>query len=217
MKQVNLKVSIGLNRSVKLFCRNCATVKRITTKGMQMATRMVWTKGKFWNFLYVFLFIILISIPSFLFVPTKGRESGGVVLDSKEYTKELTCLINTLYAEAKSEPEEGIRAVMSVIYNRKNHKNYPNTFCKVILQDKQFSAFNSDKSLATKRLKPVKGLDEEAYTKVAGIAQEAVVGAFKPVLEPSVLWYAHIRVKNKWTRKFERVKVIASHSFYKEI
>ena len=183
-----------------------------------MVTRMatIW-KNNFRNFFWLFLFIILISIPSFLSVPTKGRESGGIVLDSKEYTKELTCLINTLYAEARSEPEEGIRAVMSVIYNRKNHKNYPNTFCKVILQDKQFSAFNSNKSLATKRLKPVKGPDEEAYTKVAGIAQEAVVGAFKPVLEPSVLWYTHIRVKNKWTRKFERVKVIASHSFYKEI
>lgn len=208
MKQVNLKVSIGLNRSVK----------NTTTKGMKMATRMAtqW-KNNFQKILCIFLFIILISIPSFLSVPTKGRESGGIVLDSKEYTKELTCLINTLYAEARSEPEEGIRAVMSVIYNRKNHKNYPNTFCKVILQDKQFSAFNSNKSLATKRLKPVKGPDEEAYIKVAGIAQEAVVGAFKPVLEPSVLWYTHIRVKNKWTRKFERVKVIASHSFYKEI
>lgn len=182
-----------------------------------MATRMVWTKGKFWNFLYVFLFIILISSPSLLSIPTKGRESGGIVLDSKEYTKELTCLINTLYAEARSEPEEGIRAVMSVIYNRKNHKNYPNTFCKVILQDKQFSAFNQDKSLATKRLKPVKGLDEEAYTKVAGIAQEAVVGAFKPVLEPSVLHYTHVRVKNYWTKRMQAVKIAGRHVFYKEI
>ena len=147
----------------------------------------------------------------------KGRESGGIVVDVSEQHKELICLTNTLYAEARGEPEEGIRAVMSVIYNRKNHKNYPNTFCKVILQDKQFSAFNSDKSLATKRLKPVKGPDEEAYTKVAGIAQEAVVGAFEPVLEPSVLHYAHIKVKNKWTRKFKRVIVLGNHSFYKEI
>ena len=167
--------------------------------------------------LYVFLFIILISIPSLLSIPTKGRESGGIVLDSKEYTKELTCLINTLYAEARSEPEEGIRAVMSVIYNRKNHRNYPNTFCKVILQDKQFSAFNSDKSLATKRLKPVKGPDEEAYSKVAGIAQEAVVGAFEPVLEPSVLHYAHIKVKNKWTKRMQAVKIAGRHVFYKEV
>lgn len=165
----------------------------------------------------IFIFILGISFPSLLSIPSKSRESGGIVLDSKEYTKELTCLINTLYAEARSEPEEGIRAVMSVIYNRKNHKNYPNTFCKVILQDKQFSAFNSNKSLATKRLKPVKGSDEEAYTKVAGIAQEAVVGAFKPVLEPSVLWYTHTKVKNYWTEKMQVVKIAGKHVFYKEI
>ena len=174
-------------------------------------------KVDFLKILFLFLFIIGILSPSLLSIPMKGRESGGIVVDVSEQHKELICLTNTLYAEARGEPEEGIRAVMSVIYNRKNHKNYPNTFCKVILQDKQFSAFNSDKSLATKRLKPVKGPDEEAYTKVAGIAQEAVVGAFEPVLEPSVLHYAHIKVKNKWTRKFKRVIVLGNHSFYKEI
>ena len=173
-------------------------------------------KNDFRNILCLFLFIILISIPSFLSVPIKGRESGGVVIDAFEQQKELQCIKNALYAEARSEPEEGIRAVMSVIYNRKNHKNYPNTFCKVILQDKQFSAFNSNKSLATKRLKPVKGPDEEAYTKVAGIAQEAVVGAFKPVLEPSVLHYTHIRVKNYWTKRKQVVKIAGRHVFYKE-
>lgn len=174
-------------------------------------------KNDFRNFLWLFVFIILISVPSFLSVPIKGRESGGIVLGSKEYDKELTCLTNTLYAEVRGEPEEGIRAVMSVIYNRKKHKNYPNTFCGVILQHKQFSAFNSDKSLATKRLKPVKGPDEEAYTRVAGIAQEAVVGAFKPVLEPSVLHYAHTEVKNYWTKKMQAVKIAGRHVFYKEI
>ena len=174
-------------------------------------------KVDFLKILYLFLFIILISIPSLLSIPMKGRESGGIVVDTSEQHKELLCIKNALWHEARGETEEGIRAVMSVIYNRKNHKNYPNTFCKVILQDKQFSAFNSDKSLAMKRLKPVKGPDEEAYSKVAGIAQEAVVGAFEPVLEPSVLHYAHIKVKNKWTKRMQAVKIAGRHVFYKEI
>lgn len=174
-------------------------------------------KTDFVKILCLFLFIIGILSPSLLSTPMKGRESGGIVVDTSEHHKELQCIKSALWYEARGETEEGIRAVMSVIYNRKNHKNYPNTFCKVILQDKQFSAFNSDKSLATKRLKPVKGPDEEAYSKVAGIAQEAVAGAFEPVLEPSVLHYAHIKVKNKWTRKFKRVIVLGNHSFYKEI
>ncbi len=169
---------------------------------------------QFRNFLYAFLFIILISIPSLLSIPMKGRESGGVVLSSKEHDKEFLCLKNALWHEARSEPEEGIRAVMSVIYNRKNHKNYPNTFCSVILQDKQFSAFNNNKELATKRLKPAKGPDEEAYTKVVNIAQEAVVGAFKPVLEPSVLWYAKHNVNKRWMKTLKTHLIIGEHKFY---
>lgn len=174
-------------------------------------------KSNFQRFLCLFVFIIGILSPSLLSVPIKGRESGGIVLGSKEHDEEFLCLKNALWHEARGEPEEGIRAVMSVIYNRKNHKNYPNTFCEVILQDKQFSAFNSDKSLATKRLKPLKETDKIAYSKVAGIAQEAVVGSFKPVLEPSVLWYAHTRVKNYWTKRMQVVKIAGRHVFYKEI
>ena len=106
---------------------------------------------------------------------------------------------------------------MSVIYNRKKAKGYPNTFCGVILQDKQFSAFNEDKSLATKPLKPIRELDKEAYRKVSSVAQEAVQGAFTPVLDEDVLHYAKTSVRNHWTRKFERVIVLGNHAFYKEI
>ncbi len=105
---------------------------------------------------------------------------------------------------------------MSVIYNRKNSKHYPDTFCGVILQERQFSAFNDNKELATKRLKPVRQADIAAYTKVAGIAKEALLGTFKPVLDPSVMHYAHFRVKNHWTKKYKKVKVTGKHVFYKE-
>ena len=165
----------------------------------------------------IFIFILGISFPSFLSIPSKSRESGGVLIGTSEYHKEVQCLTEAAYHEAANQPEEGIRAVMSVIYNRKKAKGYPNTFCGVILQDKQFSAFNSDKSLATKPLKPIRELDKEAYRKVSSVAQEAVQGAFKPVLEEDVLHYAKTSVRNHWTRKFERVIVLGNHSFYKEI
>ena len=164
----------------------------------------------------IFIFILGISFPSFLSIPSKSRESGGVVV-SEYHNKEFRCLVNTLYAEARSEPEEGIRAVMSVIYNRKNAKGYPNTFCGIILQDKQFSAFNEDKSLATKPLKPIRELDKEAYRKVSSVAQEALLGTFKPTLEPSVLHYANVRIKNYWTSRMKVVIVHGRHVFYKEI
>ena len=164
----------------------------------------------------IFVCILGISFPSFLSIPSKSRESGGVVV-SEYYNKELLCLKSVLWHEARGESEEGIRAVMSVIYNRKKAKGYPNTFCGVILQDKQFSAFNSDKSLATKPLKPIRELDKEAYRKVSSVAQEAVQGAFKPVLDVDVLHYAHVRIKNHWTSRMKVVIVHGRHVFYKEI
>ena len=186
---------------------------KVILMGMMMVTQL---KSKLQISWLIFIFILGISFPSFLSIPSKNRESGGVVV-SEHHNKELLCLKSVLWHEARGEPEEGIRAVMSVIYNRKKAKGYPSTFCGVILQDKQFSAFNSDKSLATKPLKPIRELDKEAYRKVSSVAQEAVQGAFKPVLDEDVLHYAHTKVKNRWTTKFERVIVLGNHSFYKEI
>ena len=197
-----------LKNKLGIFCKDATT-----SEGDLFARRAL---RALWTLCSLFIFILGISFPSLLSIPSKSRESGGVVL-SEYHNKEFMCLANTLYAEARGEPEEGIRAVMSVIYNRKKAKGYPNTFCGVILQHKQFSAFNSDKSLATKPLKPIKELDKEAYRKVSSVAQEAVQGAFKPVLDEDVLHYAHTKVKNHWTKKFERVKVIHQHVFYKEI
>ena len=181
--------------------------------GTMMVTQL---KNKIQISWLIFIFILGISFPSFLSIPSKSRESGGVVV-SEYYNKELLCLKSVLWHEARGEPEEGIRAVMSVIYNRKKAKGYPSTFCGVILQDKQFSAFNSDKSLATKPLKPIREFDKEAYRKVSSVAQEAVQGAFKPVLEEDVLHYAHVRIKNHWTSRMKVVIVHGRHVFYKEI
>lgn len=173
-------------------------------------------KNKLGIFCSLFIFILGISFHSLLSVPSKSRESGGIVV-SEHHNKELLCLKSVLWHEARGEPEEGIRAVMSVIYNRKKAKGYPNTFCGVILQHKQFSAFNSDKSLATKPLKPIRGLDKEAYRKVSSVAQEAVQGAFTPVLDEDVLHYAKTSVRNHWTKRMKVVKIVSSHQFLKEI
>lgn len=196
-------------------------------KVTQMVIPMVsQLKNNFPNFLWPFLFCFLISIPSSLSVPVKGRESSGVVLLNvpegfghlhlEEQQKELRCIRSALWHEARGEPEEGIRAVMSVIYNRKKHKDFPSTFCGVILQPMQFSAFNSDKSLSARGLKPVRELDKKAHALVAYIANEAVLGAFRPTVEPSVLWYTKTGLRNKWTIKKKVVKIVASHQFYKE-
>jgi len=148
-----------------------------------------------------------------LSIPVKSRESSGVVFGDS-YQKEHSCIVAALYEESRGEPEEGQRAVMQVILNRKNHKSFPSTFCSVIKQKGQFSFVGKNQNLV---IKPLKALDKEVHAKVASIAHEALQGRFEEVLDRDVLYYAHIKVKNHWTRRFVKVKIVQSHVFYKEI
>lgn len=184
---------------------------KVTKMDLVMGSPLSNNIQKFCSF---FIFVFLISIPSFISVTS--RDIRGVFV-SEQQLKELTCLTNTLYLESRGEPEEGIRAVMSVIYNRKMHKGYPDSFCGIILQHKQFSAFNNNKELATKALKPIGAKDKQAYNLVSYVAYQAILGGFKPVLDRDVLFYTKTDVKNKWTARMKVVKIVSSHQFLKEI
>jgi len=56
--------------------------------------------------------------------------------DHKPISKETenVCLAKALYYEARGEPELGKKAVAKIVLNRKNHKKFPKTICKVINQ-----------------------------------------------------------------------------------
>ncbi|CAB4134472.1 SleB Cell wall hydrolyses involved in spore germination [uncultured Caudovirales phage] len=51
---------------------------------------------------------------------------------------EHLCLAEAIYREARGEPFKGKIAVASVILNRKDNDNYPNSVCGVIKQPNQF-------------------------------------------------------------------------------
>ena len=50
-----------------------------------------------------------------------------------------------LYCEAVGEPDEGKKAVVSVIENRKNSTSFPNTYYEVLTQKGQFSPYKDGK------------------------------------------------------------------------
>ena len=208
MKLVKAKVCTNLNNAV-----NSSTIK-VTPMGTMMVTQL---KNKIQISWLIFFFILGISFPSFLSIPSKSRESGGVLIGTSEYHKEVQCLTEAAYHEAANQPEEGIRAVLQVIKNRKEAKGFPSSFCGVVHQPKQFSYRND---LQPGQMKPIKiknSLDKEALQKIHYLSELTAQGTLRNDLPEGTLYYAHKRVKNSWTRKFERVKVIHQHVFYKEI
>ena len=211
MTKVILKVSTmvyQLKNKLGIFCKDATTLR---TAPLAEGHQALWTLCS------LFIFILGISFPSFLSIPSKSRESGGVLIGTSEYHKEVQCLTEAAYHEAANQPEEGIRAVLQVIKNRKEAKGFPSSFCGVVHQPKQFS-YRDD--LHPGQIKPIKiknSLDKEALQKIHYLSELTAQGTLRNDLPEGTLYYAHKKVKNHWTKKFERVKVIHQHVFYKEI
>jgi spore germination cell wall hydrolase CwlJ-like protein len=49
-----------------------------------------------------------------------------------EYNKQLDCLAEAIYFESRGETFLGMLAVGTVIMNRVEHKEFPNTVCSVV-------------------------------------------------------------------------------------
>ena len=133
-------------------------------------------------------------------------ETRGKITYSTDYkNKEVDCLAEAIWHEARGETDKGMLAVANVIQNRVHSELFPNSYCKVINQPRQFSYKRS----AVK----VNKLDKQ-YKKAQLIAENVIEGKVKPVLSSKVMWYAHKRVSNYWTSKKKKVAVIGNHVFY---
>lgn len=130
--------------------------------------------------------------------------------------QQKNCLKNALYYEARSEGKLGILAVASVIENRKNSTRYPNDYCSVINQNKQFSYTLEGKPDVEAVKTRLRAADKEAYIEVSKVAQKMTENKFEPVLHHSVMWYAKSSVRNYWTKTKKVVARIGDHVFYKE-
>jgi hypothetical protein len=62
------------------------------------------------------------------FVASRDPEARG---------RSLLCLTQAIYYEARSESEDGQRAVAQVVLNRVRHPSYPNSVCGVVFQGSQ--------------------------------------------------------------------------------
>src|SRR6476661_3173129 len=112
------------------------------------------------------------AIPAAPFAPDGQSE--------EDRARSLDCLTSAIYYEARSEPEDGQRAVAQVVLNRVRHPAFPSTVCGVVFQGHerktgcQFS-FTCDGSMLRPR-------QASAWERSRVIAAEALSGSvFAPV------------------------------------
>jgi hypothetical protein len=134
--------------------------------------------------------------------PAAARTSGRSSLD---------CLTSAIYYEARSESDEGQRAVAQVVLNRVRHPNYPKSVCGVVYQGSirstgcQFT-FTCDGSLSRRP-------DADGWARARRLAAEALDGrGYAPI--GNATHYHTKAVSPYWAPSLARLGSLGAHIFY---
>ena len=118
--------------------------------------------------------------------------------------KDLVCLAQNIYHEARGEPLEGQIAVAQVTLNRVKSSNFHHTVCGVVYADRQFSWTNSP----IKTVRDTKAWESSVRIAEAILAKRITLPKFK------ALYFHSKKVNPNWNRKKQIVAKIGNHVFY---
>ncbi|MES9993977.1 MAG: cell wall hydrolase [Candidatus Thiodiazotropha sp.] len=132
--------------------------------------------------------------------------------NSEGSSPEIECLARNIYFEARSEPEQGQRAVGHVVMNRVAATTYPDSICAVVKQGGekrrnrcQFSWWCDGRSD-----QPV---NKKAWQRSLALAKAIYHGESKDPTD-GALWYHAEYVKPLWSSALVPGKKIGMHLFY---
>lgn len=125
-----------------------------------------------------------------------------------EISKQIHCLAENIYFEARGESRLGRMAVAWVTLNRVNDPNFPNTICEVVWEDGQFSWTHDGKS--DKPSDPTAWMDAQITAWLVYNTQDQ---QFDPT-DGATMFHANY-VKPKWRKEYEQTSRIDNHVFYK--
>lgn len=153
----------------------------------------------------------------FMFLTTLVIFSKQV--SSEEYNvKEVECLVEAIYFEARSEIFDGQIAVGNVILNRVSSDKFPNTICHVVhaghyyrngLPIRKRCAFSYWCDGKSERM-----VDAMAYRTATDAAILALGGFVVKGLEKSLYYHADY-VKPDWVNERKFLRKLGTHVFYK--
>jgi spore germination cell wall hydrolase CwlJ-like protein len=127
--------------------------------------------------------------------------------------RDLDCLTQAVYYEARGESSKGQAAVAQVVLNRVRHPAFPKTICAVVFQgaglgktECQFS-FVCDGSMRQRR-------DETAWDEAQHVAARALSGVVMADVGSATHFHA-TRLGEQWGEGLVRVATVGMHVFYK--
>ena len=144
--------------------------------------------------------------------PSEWTSSKLLSLPVPKSNKQISCLAEALYFEARGEPIQGQLAVGEVILNRVKDTRYPSSICKVINQGtgRRFACqftYTCDGKLETVH-------ERKPYEMALKIAKILMTTHDGKLTRGSTHYHSNY-VNPKWSKKFERVAKFGRHIFYR--
>ena len=145
--------------------------------------------------------------------PSEWTSSKLLSLPVPKSDKQMSCLAEALYFEARGEPIKGQLAVGEVILNRVEDRRYPSSICKVVNQGtgRRFACqftYTCDGKLETVH-------EQKPYEMALKIAKILMTTHDKKLTRGSTHYHSNY-VNPKWSKKFERVAKFGRHIFYRQ-
>ena len=145
--------------------------------------------------------------------PSEWTSSKLLSLPVPKSNKQISCLAEALYFEARGEPIKGQLAVGEVILNRVEDTRYPSSICKVINQGtgRRFACqftYTCDGKLETVH-------ERQPYEMALKIAKILMTTHDRRLTRGSTHYHSNY-VNPRWSKKFERVAKFGRHIFYRQ-
>ncbi len=134
------------------------------------------------------------------------------IANALDASRDLECLTQAAYYEARGEGTDGMRAVAQVVLNRARHPAFPRSVCGVVFQGSgrrvgcQFS-FTCDGSMRG----PV---NRAAWNRARTVASAALSGAVYSGVGNATFFHT-TAVSPGWRNSFLRVAQVGNHVFYR--
>jgi len=132
--------------------------------------------------------------------------------DSAAFDRSLECLSQAIYYEARSQSDDGQRAVAQVVLNRVRHPAYPSSVCGVVYQGSQRSTgcqftFTCDGSMGG-------SVEPYAWERARRIAEAALRGnVYRPV--GLATNYHTTAIHPYWAPSLVPQVIVGAHIFYR--
>jgi hypothetical protein len=145
--------------------------------------------------------------------PARAHSGFAQLIKPAQFARELRCLAEAVYFEARSEPEAGQAAVAQVVLNRVQSGLYPASVCGVVYQNRhrylacQFTFACEGKSLRI--------ADADSWSVAQRIASAVVQGRTYLSTVGGATHYHATYVRPYWAKRLTRMDRVGAHVFYK--